>query len=560
LKFTHYIVAFILVLFNVITSFSQKVTLNIYALDSIENNILKKIDKNNILYNFNAASNRLKLDSINNTLLDKGYLNYKIKLIEKKDTILNVCYELNKKSNSIHIKLPNDALLFEYIKYLNLKLIDNQVAISFNYAKKFLNGLVSFFEKEGYSFVKVKLKNIDFKLDELKAELILNYNKKRTIDKVIVKGYDNFPIKFLNKYYNFRTKNKFTKTTIDSIYNVINAIPFVIQLKKPQILFLKDATLIYIYLKKRKVNSLDGLIGFNNSKESNLKLNGSLDVNLLNIFNKGEALNLLWKSNDKNKVFRLNVDVPYVFKSNFSPNVDFSIFSQDSTYVDVKSISKLNYKLNYQNSLGVVFENKISIDLKDAVDNIEDYKSNLIGLNYTNLKRVTNNVFYKYKRKFAFNFLRGSIISNEISAKKAIVSFDGNLLIDLNAKNNIYIRNSSKYLTSETYYFNDLYLLGGLESLRGFKINSILANKYTITNIDYNFKVNNKAYVYSVFDYGLVKNNIINKTHSLFGLGIGYKTKLKSAILNINYVNGFSNENEVDLGSSIFNVSFISFF
>ena len=104
--------------------------------------------------------------------------------------------------------------------------------------------------------------------------------------------------------------------------------PFVSQIKYPEVLLTKDSTKVYLYLEKRKNNSFDGFLGFGNKETTQkLQFNGYLDLNLYNNLNSGERFNLYWK-NDGNKqsTFNVNLDLAYIFKSPMALKTNLRIF------------------------------------------------------------------------------------------------------------------------------------------------------------------------------------------------------------------------------------------
>jgi hypothetical protein len=64
------------------------------------------------------------------------------------------------------------------------------------------------------------------------------------------------------------------------------------------------------------------------------------------MFNGFETINLYWQRNpDKGQTFDLQVDIPYLFKSNVGMNMKVNIYRQDSTFANVKFLPLL---LSYQ--------------------------------------------------------------------------------------------------------------------------------------------------------------------------------------------------------------------
>jgi len=406
-----------------------------------------------------------------------------------------------------------------------------------------MNKISVFYEQKGYSFTKIKLKNHHIENDTLYTELAIKKNLPRRIDKLVINGYDNFPNIFLKFHLNRSTKNTFNKESILKISKNINTIPFVKQIKKPEVLFLKDSTLIYIYLKKKKTNQFDGLIGFTSNAQAKLIFNGHLNLKLNNIFNKGELIELLWKSTaNENKDFNFLVDLPYIFNSRINPKTNFSIYSQDSSFVNIKSKTILNYTINNKHKIGLIA--------------IIDFSSKLFGLNYSYNAPSENN-FYKNKSKLTINLLNGKKTVTNNTSNKSELLISLNQLINLNRKSFLFIKNITLANLSNNILNNERYKIGGEKSIRGFKEKSIPSSKHSIFNIDYNYKINHNTYIYTISDFAFAYNKEQTKFYSI---GIGYKTKLKSSILNVNYSTGTDSNTNLNIKKALLNISFINYF
>lgn len=528
-------------------SFSQK-RINVLVKDSLENNIIQKLVNTNT-----------KIDSVKNKLNYLGYLNHSIKFITETDSTEIFQIELNQqiKGIQIHYNNPELAPLF---KKLNLIVTNNQFQISFQEISNLLNSVTHYYESIGNSFVKVRLKNFALKNKSALAELEIHSSKRRTVDKIIVKGYDKFPEKFIKNVLITSKKEIFNKSYLIKLTNRIQNIPFINQIKKPEVHFKKDSTIIYVYLKKKKINQFDGLIGINTDNKQKLKLNGHLFLSLENVFDQGENINLNWKNTiTKDKEFHFKVDLPYIFKSKISPKTQFSIFSKDSSFVNIKFNTRVNYTLNYKNSLGIIFEMENSKNiLKNKIIAIQDYTNILYGINY-NFQTPYKKLDYKTKSLIGLNLLYGDSKTTE-TIKVSKLNLNATYLFEINSNNILFLKNNTYLYLSDSIYDNQVNWIGGNNTIRGFKENSIPSSKYTITNIEYNYLINNDTSLYTVTDYGYV-NNTLNKSYkSIYAIGIGYKTRIKNALININYTLGKINNTPFTPENATLNITLLNYF
>ena len=558
LKTLYFILTTIIGLYLSSNCYSQKLFVKISSKDSLENTILEKIN-----YTKNKSSKEevnKALTLIENELNRLGFINHTIISQKKIDSSYFVNYKLNNQLEYIRINISKNSIIRDFLKTTNQHLKNGSILIPFKSISYFLKTATNHFSETGYSFTKITLKNFSIKNNSAIADLNIKINLQRKIDGLIINGFHNFPKKLLNSKYG-KNKKIFNNEYLKELSQKINTIPFVENIKSPQVLFLKDSTLIYIYLKKKTVNQFDGVVGFTSDKNSKLVFNGNLNLNLYNTFNQGEQVNLQWKSTESlNKQLNLSLNVPYIFNSKLSPDFNFSLFSQDSSFINLQSKTILNYQLNYKNKIGVILITEKSTSLlKTNSNTIKNYNAFFYGLNY-NYTTVSDEVFYKNKFLINLNLLNGlsKMEHTNYSKNKIVLNID--YLLKLNKKNKILIKSNTSLLYSDKYLNNELDRIGGLNTIRGFKSNSIPASKYSTFNIEYSFHTNNKTALYTITDYAYTINDLTNNKNSLFGLGFGFKTKLKSSLLNLSYSTGIIKNQPLNFNKATINIQYLSFF
>ena len=86
--------------------------------------------------------------------------------------------------------------------------------------------------------------------------------------------------------------------------------------KPMQIHFTEGKARLYFYLKKKKSNLFDGILGFSPDRDNPAKLvfNGDVNLRLSNSFNHGDLISMKWKSSANNsQEINLKASVPYIF-------------------------------------------------------------------------------------------------------------------------------------------------------------------------------------------------------------------------------------------------------
>ncbi len=191
----------------------------------------------------------------------------------------------------------------------------------------------------------VKLNTIVKEGDLISANLEIYKNEKRRIDKVIIKGYANFPMSFMNQQFGIVKNDLFSKKKITQISSLIKSNKFVSEIKKPELLFTKDSTSLFLYLKREKSNFFDGLIGFSTSPENGkIQLYGNIDIQIQNSLNKGEGLNINWlSSQNQSQSLKLALEAPYILNTPFIAGYKFNIHKQDTSFIATSHFLKTDF-------------------------------------------------------------------------------------------------------------------------------------------------------------------------------------------------------------------------
>jgi len=544
-----------------INSYSQQLKLKIYSKDSLQGEFLKEINYKK--EQLDSTSIIKELELINLNLKKIGFLNNKMLYLKKTDTLYSAVFNLNNKFEKIRINLSKDLKTFLNSNNSNYTYNKKYIELDWNKTPLFLNELVLFFEQNGNSFAQVYLKNITLNDNHAVADIYITKNISRTIDKIIVKGYSKFPKKYISNHLDIKLNGKFNTGKLALISKNIKTISFVEEIKKPQTLFTKDSTLIYIYLKKKRANRFDGLVGFSSNKNnSNLDFEGYLNIQLNNIFNSGEQLKLLWQSNaNQNKKLELEIETPYIFNSKFTPRALLDIYNQDSTFINITSLLSIDYKLKNNTSLGGVIESRNATDLTKSTlsNNISNFSSFFYGINY-NYKTLTNHVLFPVKHHLSISTLFGTRKSLNNTKKQQKINLNSSYSYLITSKHSVSLKNSSSALISDNYIDNELFRIGGAKSIRGFQENSILSTVHSIFSLEYRLSTNKSSYIYSITDYAYNYNKSSNIKTNLFSLGLGYAFTTKAGLLNLSYALGKTNTSPFNFNDATLHLNLITFF
>jgi len=532
---------------------SQNYSLEINSNKTTENIFLSKMkyktkhtDSLALYIELNRVQKRLKMN---------GYFLSRIDSVSKKGEKYIAYLNLDKKVDSVLLK--HKSIDNQILQKYNFK--NNYIKIPVNQLEEILNDISTFQELKGNAFSKIKLKKLRIENKTLYAEIDLTTSKKRKIDKVIIKGYENFPKSFIKNYLNINSKTTFNKKKLMEISKLSKGLDFISETKPPETLFKKDSTLIYIYLKKIQESSFDGLVNFNSQENGKLQFNGYLDLKLKNILNKGEQLNLLWNSfgNEKQE-FSISVKTPYIYNSKLSPEFTFSLYKQDSTFLNINLNANLKYQIKNNTNLFVSFNSEKSENSTENIsNNISTYENYFLGFGYE-YKILKNDMFRNDIFFININpsFGKRKTINNTSQQIKIATTLA--YLLDLNRKNSIYFRNKTALLNSTNYFDNELFRIGGNKSIRGFNEQSIFVKNYLLQNIEFRYQTSKSSYMYTITDLALI--TATNSKEKLYSFGLGYLFNSNSSQINISTAVGTNTKNPLDFKNTQFFVNWVNFF
>ncbi len=531
----------------------------------------------------NSDTETKTIDSLSYQKTFENYLNLENEVYEFKKKLLKTGYI---ESELIHLKKQNDstyAALFHLNQYYetvriyfdtslnrnNLKLIPATVSDTYfdikmeqlEYALSTLNAEIS---NQGDPFSTLQLTDIRKSNDGLLyAHMVIVEKNQRTIDSIIVKGYEKFPKSYVKHYLKIKQNQPFNLKTIQDKTSALENLQFANQIKTPEVLFTKDSTILYIYVEKQKSNAFDGFLGFGTNTETNkIEFDGYLNLNLVNNLNYGESFRLLYKSDEgQQQTFDVKARLPYLFGSPIGTELGLNIFKRDSSFVTVSQSARLEYQIHPKHQVAIGINALTSTNLLDlGTPLIADFKSTYYTINYLHLNSQ------KFDRLFPINFLFditagfGSRTFEAVDEPQKKLDLNTFKIFNLNDKNSVYVRLNTGLLLSDTYLENELLRFGGINSIRGFEENSLLANLFSVINTEYRYRVSNSLYVHSVIDAAYFENKIFETQEKLFGFGFGFGLLTNAGLFKFNYTTAKTENQSFKLSDSKIHISLTTLF
>jgi len=526
---------------------SQQISLKITSNKEQEALILDKIKYQQ--KHKDSVSLNTEIIKISNYLKNIGYFTNTVYKIEKENKKHIAFFALNNKIENAIIKINTASKIY----FKNKKIKKNTISIPIKNLQTTLSNISEILSKQGRSFSTVQLKNVVIKNKTLFSDLFINKSEKRSIDSVVVKGYERISKSYLKHYFNIKSNTIINQQKIKEISKASINLPFIKEIKPPEILFTKDSTFLYLYLNKKQNNSFEGIIGFASKENGAVLFNGNIDLSLNNILDKGEKIELFWNSiGEEKQEFKLSSAIPYILNTKFSPQLTFSIYKQDSTFLSTKFDSKLFYDINPKTKFAFTYNYETSESLKSNLpNNIDTFKNYFIGFQFQ-YRIPKNDFFLNNKFHLEINPTFGQRTNKNKALKQFKIETSLSYIWDLNLRSSISIKNKIGYLNSDYFINNELFRIGGPNTIRGFNEQSILANNYKYFNLEFRYLTSKKNYFYTITDIGSIEVN--SKDKSMLGLGLGYFFTSNKSQINISTSLAYTKEQQTDLKNIKLNI------
>lgn len=426
---------------------------------------------------------------------------------------------------------------------------------------------------QGYPFCELKFDSLDFVENLANTTVKILPGQYYVFDSIQIKSDLKIRQHYVETYLDIKKGDPFSIKQVDQIEKKINDLQYV-ELSRPfQLAFGEDHADLILYLKKKKANSFNGMIGIlpNNKTTGKLLITGDVNLFLLNSFGAGELFSFRWQkfealSQNLNSEF----SIPYLFKTRFGVGALFDIEKKDSTYLNTDFTGRIIFGNNTSNGFELFFTRSASFLLNsDSVvnNNLSDYTTNLFGTSY----RYSNTDNYLAPRKGIKLYLSSSFgtkafeTETDLEAKPVFQNktrLEISYYVPLFTYMALKFRSLSSMIYSEQIFDNELDLLGGLKTIRGFDELSLPVSSYSVLNneIRYIFERESALFVFYDLAYFEKRYTLNDSFNYAMGFGAGLDLKTNAGIFTIVFAVGKQNQNPFQFNSSKIHFGYTSSF
>lgn len=507
-----------------------------------------------------------KADTLQQILAQLGYIDNEFVEIEKTtDTTYTAVFILGQQYPNVKVRYNQTDFSKKELQSISADISDTHFTLPISSIPRALTLLADINSNKGHPFTKLRLSEIEKNTDgTLHATLLMDEGKARSIDSIVIKGYEKFPRSYLKYYAGVKEGQIFNRKKLIEHNERINSLGFASTTKAPEALYRKDSTTVYFYLKKENNNHFDGILGFATDEiTQKVVFNGYLNLILNNNLNYGEQFSINYKADGNKQIeFKTNLALPYLFKSRFGASGALAIFKRDTSFVTTERQLRTTFQAAPRSQIYIGYRHFSSNNLQEEaiagapIDNFNS-KYFVFGGSYT---RTQNNKMFPIKTKGGIDLGVGKRNRKNIKADQWRLEGHINHIFQLSPRSSFFINNTTSILISDTYLENELFRFGGINSIRGFDENSIDASLYSTINTEYRLLLDKNIFIHSIIDAGYFENQTLSIQTELISFGFGLGLDTKGGLFRLLVANGRTAGQQFDFSSSKIHISISSRF
>lgn len=426
--------------------------------------------------------------------------------------------------------------------------------------------LVSHAERNGHPFARATIDSLYIENNQIGGVLNFDPGPPIVFDSIRVSSDFRIKSSFLASHLGIQMGSLYDQQQLDRLGNSLAGLPYLRVNKAPRVTFQNSEATLYLNLVRRRVNQIDGIIGFlpDANNDGSLLVTGQFDVVLYNPFASGKKIGLHWRrQNVESQSLNLEYEHPNLFGSQISAGVDFDFLKQDTTFTRRDLKLEFSYKLA-GNGYFTVFThqqgtNRIStagLDQLTRLPEVIDFDLAAYGLGF---RWNSFDDFFLPRRGLGLN-ISASAGNKKLSPNAELPP---ELVTGLDTKNLqyefglsfekhsplgqrfvLFNKTRAGLLVNDRLFRNDAMRLGGLNSLRGFNENFFFATEYVVATMEGRFFFDRLSYFSLFADGGVVHNGFSEEpvTDYPLGLGAGISFSTDAGIFNFVYALGRSDQ------------------
>lgn len=437
-------------------------------------------------------------------------------------------------------------------------------------------------ESQGFPFARVQLDSLEFDRNRLRAcmnlqkgtairfdTLVYPTDQRQTEESLRLKK------KFLMRFLGVRQNTPYNQAAVERIAQRIQGLPYVMLTDSVQVRFRNDRAYLFLPLRLPPTNRFDALIGVlpNEGESQRLTITGRAELELRNPFGSGKYIFLSWQRiRAETQQLELAYEHPDLLGTQLTPRIELNWLKEDTTFFSLRRYLRLSYPFFRIGTVGAVIELRTT-RLLTAGFTGEEIDSDLwtYGLRWEGER---TDRFFQPRRGWRW-WLEAKAGNKQLSGNLALapdslrnqtpqleLRADLSRFLRLGRLSTLLVRAQAGWIENEQLFRNDLFRVGGLQSLRGFNENFFFADRYAVLTGEWRLLLDQSSYLFAFFDQARLRSRTGGTSwqDNPLGFGAGLRFSTSGGVFTFVYAMGRSEGQALGLTTANIHFGFVSRF
>ena len=431
-------------------------------------------------------------------------------------------------------------------------------------------------ENQGFPFATVGLDSIRVSDHDIAGRVVLKRGQVVVFDSLQIVGNTKTRKRFLTKYLQIFPDQPFSQQRVAAAAQLLRQLPYVHLRAEPEIRFARGRARVYLLLDDRPSNQFDAIVGILPNADANktsVQFTGDVTINIRNIKGGGKQVGVQWRKTDAlSQLLDAQYVHPNFFGTPFEVAANFNLYKQTDDFLTLRPRIQVSYPTARAGRVSFFLEQRSSRLLYDSTT-------------YANLSKLPENIdsqFNSYGLSYTYNSLddlyfphRGYLLTGQGAvgtktiARNAGIKDEFYTGVDLRSTQYAFSLRAERYfpvkragvlllrlrgegLLNPRLFTNDLFRLGGLNSLRGFNENQFYTSSYAMVTTEFRQFIGPDSYVFLFADQAYTRHDLTNERYAdqPTGIGTGLSFRTAAGLFQFVYSVGRSQEQDFELKSS----------
>lgn len=414
--------------------------------------------------------------------------------------------------------------------------------------------LLSEAENRGHPFAAVWLDSLQLNSGKLHARLHMDKGPLIIFDTLEVRGNARLSAKYLSALLDIKPGEPYNQQRLEAAAGRLRQLSFVRLEEAPVVSFQNKQATVKVGLAEKRANRLDGIVGLlpDPQQAGRFLFTGQFDLLLQNPFGTGKRIALQWQRlSPGSQNLEAGYRHPYLFGTPLGLAVGFGLLKEADAFVNRQFMAEARLQQGPYNTLRLRMEQKDSRLLAAAAAGMHaGFRLEQYGIGFD--RQQLNDPFLP-RQGYEFNLnLSGGKKKvrtlpqqgDSVQAQLPLGSMQYRASVTFRyfwplGRRWVWAHALDGGLLSDEHLFqNDLYRLGGLASLRGFREKNFFVSDYVLSRWELRYLAGSETYFFLFYDQAWMAQRAGNLHVKDWPLGLGSGLSLRTTSGTFNFVYG----------------------